>query len=259
MEKLSIQALNAFFACFDRHPSAILWVRSKDYQRQIYIGANFEKVWKRPVDLIYNQPESWNSFLYHDDKQHIIKEINNRIVIPEQTNSKLLYRILDVSNNINYIMDEVFMLVDEQSQHVGFMGYSLILSENEWHEIYNKGEINDINYQQEKMRTDIVAIVKKELKVDAIAISHNQTNQEMSTSKLVDPGKIMLKHKGKPVLLTPREAECITHLLAGKTAKQTASALKISPRTVLFHLDNLREKAQCKSKLELLGKLIITE
>lgn len=259
MEKLSIQALNAVFACFDQHPSAILWVRSKDYQRQIYIGPNFEKVWKRPVDLIYDKPDSWNSFLYSDDKHHIIQEINNRISTPDQTNSKLLYRILDSESNINYIMDEVFMLIDEHNQHVGYMGYSIIMSDREWHDIYNAGVICRDDHQQNKMRKNLVDVIKKELKVNAISVKYNENKKPLKDKALFDTSKIVLKHQGKPIILTPREAECIAHLIAGKTAKQTAAALKISPRTVLFHLDNMRLKTESKTKLELLGKLVITE
>jgi DNA-binding CsgD family transcriptional regulator len=259
MEKLSVQALNALFACFDQHPSAILWVRSKDYQRQIYIGPNFEKVWKRPVDLIYTNPDSWNSFLYNDDKHHIIQEINNRITSPDQTNSKLLYRILDSSNNINYIMDEVFMLINENNQHVGYMGYSIIMSDIEWHDIYNKGVLSEDDHQQNKMRKDLVNVIKKELKVDAISISYNENKQPVTENSLIDTNKIILRNKGKPITLTPREAECIAYLIAGKTAKQTAAALKISPRTVLFHLDNMRQKTDSKTKLELLGKMVVME
>ncbi len=61
--------------------------------------------------------------------------------------------------------------------------------------------------------------------------------------------------KGKPIELTAREQECLTYLIAGKSAKQTGAILNISQRTVEFHLDNVKVKVGCRTKLELLGKV----
>jgi DNA-binding CsgD family transcriptional regulator len=43
--------------------------------------------------------------------------------------------------------------------------------------------------------------------------------------------------------------------MQGKSAKQTGAILNISQRTVEFHLDNIKQKAQCRTKLELLGQV----
>ncbi len=45
---------------------------------------------------------------------------------------------------------------------------------------------------------------------------------------------------------TVREEECIKQLILGKTAKETASALNISYRTVESHFNNIKRKAGCK-------------
>lgn len=51
--------------------------------------------------------------------------------------------------------------------------------------------------------------------------------------------------------LTPREKECLSLQIRGKTAKETAALLFISPRTVEYHFDNVKSKFDCKSKKEL--------
>jgi len=55
---------------------------------------------------------------------------------------------------------------------------------------------------------------------------------------------------------TQRELECLFYLKRGLSAKQTAAILFISPRTVEFHLNGLKEKTQSRTKFELLSKLI---
>jgi DNA-binding CsgD family transcriptional regulator len=55
--------------------------------------------------------------------------------------------------------------------------------------------------------------------------------------------------------LSPREVEVITQLLLGNSNKQIASALHISERTVEFHLNNIYDKFQVNSRVELILKL----
>jgi DNA-binding CsgD family transcriptional regulator len=259
MERLSIQSLNAIFSCFDQHPTAILWIRNKDYQKQVYVGANFERIWKRSVDLIYDAPHAWNEFLYKDDENTVIQEITNRIILPEQTGSRLLYRIVDAEGGIQFIIDEVFMLEDNEKQHVGYMGYSLILTEREWHDIAAAQKITQSNTQAKQLREDVIATIYKELQINASPLTTNEREKFLLTEPKINLDKIRLRHLGKDLPVTARETEVIGCLVAGKTAKETAIALKISPRTVNFHLENLRLKTNSRSKMELLGKLVINE
>lgn len=57
------------------------------------------------------------------------------------------------------------------------------------------------------------------------------------------------------VYFTRREAECLVHLLKGKTINSTAISLGISRRTVEFYVKKMREKLKCNSKPELLEKV----
>lgn len=53
------------------------------------------------------------------------------------------------------------------------------------------------------------------------------------------------------IALTKRELETLNLLLAGKTAKETARLLNISPRVVDEYLENLRRKLNCRKKIEI--------
>lgn len=59
-----------------------------------------------------------------------------------------------------------------------------------------------------------------------------------------------------PVRLTKRESECLFYTLRAKTAKETARFLEISHRTVEEYINTLKEKFQCHTKQELIGKAI---
>jgi len=62
--------------------------------------------------------------------------------------------------------------------------------------------------------------------------------------------KFYLKTHNK--FITKREAECLCYLTFGKTGKEIARILKISPRTVESHLNTLKGKLNCITKSELI-------
>jgi DNA-binding CsgD family transcriptional regulator len=66
--------------------------------------------------------------------------------------------------------------------------------------------------------------------------------------------RISVMDGGQSVDLTPKEMECLIHMRTGRSAKQTAALMNLSQRTVEFHLDNIKEKANCRTKIELLAK-----
>lgn len=54
--------------------------------------------------------------------------------------------------------------------------------------------------------------------------------------------------------LTPRELECLYHLLSGSPVKTIAYKLKLSPRTVECYVDSIKRKWHCYSKAEIIQK-----
>lgn len=58
------------------------------------------------------------------------------------------------------------------------------------------------------------------------------------------------------VSFTQREAECMLQILQGRTISQTGHALALSPRTVEFYIKNMKIKLKCRTKSELIGKVL---
>lgn len=64
---------------------------------------------------------------------------------------------------------------------------------------------------------------------------------------------VLLDGQFEGIYLTPREFDCLRVLKEGKTIKEIARGMELSPRTVEFYLKNLKAKFRCKSKTELLA------
>jgi DNA-binding CsgD family transcriptional regulator len=54
--------------------------------------------------------------------------------------------------------------------------------------------------------------------------------------------------------LTDRQISCLTHLIKGKSHKQIAKELHLSPRTVEHYLDAIKLKLNCYTRSELISK-----
>jgi LuxR family transcriptional activator of conjugal transfer of Ti plasmids len=71
----------------------------------------------------------------------------------------------------------------------------------------------------------------------------------MATSTANDPLQRVAAQMLAPCPLTERELECLYYAVAGKSAKETARALGVGPRTVDEYLERARAKLQVKTSL----------
>lgn len=63
-------------------------------------------------------------------------------------------------------------------------------------------------------------------------------------------------YKQRPIYLTRREKQVIQHLIEGKSAKESAILLGISPRTVESYLADVKEKFHCNKSSDLIIKFL---
>lgn len=71
-------------------------------------------------------------------------------------------------------------------------------------------------------------------------------------STLIKPGKIRLLFNQREVVFTRREYDVLALLAAGKTMKQAAVILDISPKTIETYLNRAKYRAQAFSTMQLL-------
>lgn len=76
--------------------------------------------------------------------------------------------------------------------------------------------------------------------------------------KIANPNSsfLMGTNLDTPIQLSQRQAACARLLLEGKTIKQIATILSLSPRTVETYINNLKIKFSCENKTILIKKLI---
>lgn len=75
-----------------------------------------------------------------------------------------------------------------------------------------------------------------------------------STSSLksaIEPKHYLLTIDGENIRLTPREMRCLIHYCQCKSAKSIGKLLSVSPKTVEFHLSNVKIKLKMRTREQL--------
>lgn len=54
--------------------------------------------------------------------------------------------------------------------------------------------------------------------------------------------------------LSKREKECAHYLIKGMSTKEMAMVLKVSPRTIESHIDHIKTKLNCNTRLQIISK-----
>jgi DNA-binding NarL/FixJ family response regulator len=94
-------------------------------------------------------------------------------------------------------------------------------------------------------------------------ISRKNNNNDQITNHLFHAKKALerypLGNRYGKLYFTGREGECMFGLLCGKTIPRVATDLSLSPRTVEFYLKNMKSKLRCRTKSELIKRILKTD
>lgn len=113
-------------------------------------------------------------------------------------------------------------------------------------------------YQLRNYFLDSANELIKTAEENRISLPESQDSTIEDTSNELDITKLLLPLQNYPILteqgkahLTPRELSCLRLNMQMHTSKEIAKLLKISHRTVEFHLKNIKEKLNITNKAEL--------
>ena len=42
------------------HPDEVLWVRTPDFKKQVFVSDSYERIWERKTEDLYTNPLSFN-------------------------------------------------------------------------------------------------------------------------------------------------------------------------------------------------------
>lgn len=243
---IPIPGLKILFEAAAQHANLIFWMRSIDYKKQIYVSETFTKVFGISITTFIANPSSFDSFVIPEDFQSFKTIDNKRIIKTDEIQSDFnYYRIVNMHGQVKQMCDRSFPIFDRQGRQVAIAGIA-----------------GDITHH---IQQDARFLRPQQHLVDDINILFAEVNKALGDLKLIANEKpIVLPSQiiaNKPYLIdgqhfsvSTRQADCINYALQGKTIKQIARQLNLSPRTVEEHLNILKNKLACSNKVQLVTK-----
>ncbi len=240
-----IHTFSSLFSYLTNQPRIVCWIRSIDYKKQLFLSPQFEIVFGGSCNSLCENPNSWWKYILPSDINTIKPIIHSRASNPlnYDENSIILFRINSTDGQIKYIRDVSFTVLNENQKPVAIAGYGEEISPEFWHQIVSDKE-NNLKVEPYKGKIDLIKIFNNEDKLLYPALSEKK--QKKLTEFTINNIRVKL---------TQREAQVLEHLRDGKTAKETGNAIFLSQRTVETHLENIKNKTGCKTKLELMSKI----
>jgi DNA-binding CsgD family transcriptional regulator len=95
-------------------------------------------------------------------------------------------------------------------------------------------------------------------------LSDNQINQQFDSvdqtssaiKKALEQVSIQFSKVIPEITLSPREKECLKHIISGKTAKLCANAMNLSYRTVESYISHIKDKLGVNTRSDLIALAI---
>lgn len=129
---LNLDNVGDFLSKYTEFSDQVYWISSPDFSAIKYISPSYEKIWGRPRQELYDNPELWITFLHPEDakKHHPIHEMAKKIQMQgEKARYYENYRIIRPDGSIRWILDRGFPLIDAQGTCYGVTGVAVDITE----------------------------------------------------------------------------------------------------------------------------------
>ncbi len=245
--------LNNIFDSITREAGLVFWMRTLDFQKQLYISPNYENLWGVSCDTLYQHPKSWMETLIEEDRDKFQNpEKRSDIILKSRDTDEdtVLFRVnkKNTGNSLLYIRDKAFIINNNKKQPIAVGGVGIPLEETYWTDQV-KGKSNSSPVEK-----GFFLLINEILTLSSLSLN------AFSTSKVnpIKEHKHIVTFKNCTYELRTREAQCLFYSANGYSAKEVAHLLKLSPRTIETHLENIKTKLNCRNKLELIGNIDIS-
>ncbi|HMA61380.1 MAG TPA: PAS domain-containing protein [bacterium] len=110
------------FSQITENLSEVVWLRSKDSSKMIYISPSYEKLWGRSRESLYKNPNSFVVSIHDDDRNRIIKKLQE---YQKTGHFREEYRIIQPSGKTKWIRAQSFQVKDDQDKVVRHAGIAV--------------------------------------------------------------------------------------------------------------------------------------
>jgi PAS domain S-box-containing protein len=199
----------------------VYWLAYPDFKQTSFISPVIER-WGYSRQKMLTNIKYWDSCIFPADLKsyhpfiEMIKKIKQEGPSARYDET---YRVIRPDGGLRWLLDRGQPLYDSEGEYVGITGVAID-----------------------------VTVIKT---YGQVPIKPSSVFPESNARS-----RYYLRGRYRNIYLTPSEAKCAFFLMQGKTAKQTAKLLTLSPRTIEEILSNMKRKFEVKYRSDLCGALI---
>lgn len=163
---LSLEFVGDFLSKLAEKSENVYWLSSPDFQKIQYVSLAFERIWGRPREILYKQPELWIQYLHPDDVKthHPIQEMRERIIeLGSAARYEENYRIVRPNGEIRWIIDRGFPIYDDDGNCCGVTGVAIDITKEKQIEIA-LGQAKLAAEAANKAKSDFIANMSHDLR-----------------------------------------------------------------------------------------------
>jgi PAS domain S-box-containing protein len=109
----ALQESEKIFRQLTNNIQQVFYITDLSVTKQIYLSPGYEKIWGKPLETIYQNPNAWMDSIHPEDKEQIIANLQT----PEQrSNYDGEYRIIRSDGEIRWIRARNFPVYDESGK-----------------------------------------------------------------------------------------------------------------------------------------------
>jgi len=132
--ELQTAEFGKYFLNLAERSQDIFWIRSADFQEQLYISPAYEKITGRRRRSLYEDPSSWFRNIFQQDQEYVAKEIDHVCNQPGvQDSYHLSYRIIRADKEICWLQEIGFPLFDTDLRCFGYAGIAKDVTQEKLH------------------------------------------------------------------------------------------------------------------------------
>ncbi|WP_455366441.1 PAS domain S-box protein, partial [Kaarinaea lacus] len=96
--------------------NSVFWISSADSKEMIYVSPAYEKIWGKPVESLYHNPESWLYAIHPEDRLRMQEDINTLAAADKPEPVVREYRITRPDGKECWIADRSYPVYDTNGQ-----------------------------------------------------------------------------------------------------------------------------------------------
>lgn len=193
-ENITLSSLSDFLSKMAENSDDVYWLSSPNFKEIVYISPAYEKIWQRPRQLLYDNPELWITYLHPDDVKgfHPIHEMRQKIAdLGAQARYTQNYRIIRPDGEIRWIVDRGFPVYDTEGHCCGVTGVAIDITQEKKQETLKQEMEIECAERKSKFMTVLAGSIAHELRTPLLTLQLNLEN--FAASPIIEKGSTELK------------------------------------------------------------------